>query len=523
MINATMLRRLPNALLVPLFALSLALSAFAAAGGQPLLWFADGRPTAAALEVVAILTAAPDDGLDARDYDADGLRAAVVRADRESPAAPASLASLDAALTAAFSRYLGDLRSGRIDPRQIGESFDPPGGRYPPGASSLNEMIADGRLAEAVADARPPLPEYVGLREALAGYRALANDPAWRNSLPPLPGKKLEPGQAWAGVPELRRRLALLGDLPAGTPATTRYDGATVDGVRAFQSRHGLTPDGVVGKVTFEQLNVPPGARAQQIELGMERLRWTPRPPRAVVVNVPEFVLRAYDARRGSAEPVARMNVIVGNAPKTLTPIFGAEMRYVEFSPYWNVPPSIARGETIPKLRRDPAYFHQQGFEFVGAGGRVINSVSDENIDAVQRGQMRIRQRPGARNALGDIKFIFPNPDNIYLHHTPTPQLFKRDRRDFSHGCIRVEAPVELAKFVLADAPEWSEERIVEAMTRGRSATLPLREPLPVIITYRTTVVEDSKVRFFPDLYGRDARLAEALRQRAEAFRSREK
>jgi len=153
----------------------------------------------------------------------------------------------------------------------------------------------------------------------------------------------------------------------------------------------------------------------------------------------------------------------------------------------------------------------------------VINSVSDENIDAVQRGQMRIRQRPGARNALGDIKFIFPNPDNIYLHHTPTPQLFKRDRRDFSHGCIRVEAPVELAKFVLADAPEWSEERIVEAMTRGRSATLPLREPLPVIITYRTTVVEDSKVRFFPDLYGRDARLAEALRQRAEAFRSREK
>jgi murein L,D-transpeptidase YcbB/YkuD len=186
-------------------------------------------------------------------------------------------------------------------------------------------------------------------------------------------------------------------------------------------------------------------------------------------------------------------------------------MRHIEFSPYWNVPPSIARGETLPKLRRDPAYFDQQGFEFVTRDGRVVGGFSEANVAAVQAGSMRIRQRPGAKNALGDIKFVFPNPDNIYLHHTPTPRLFQRDRRDFSHGCIRVEAPVELAKFVLANAPEWNEERIVEAMTRGRSNTLRLTDPLPVVIAYRTAAVIDGKTHFFPDLYRKDAALAAAL------------
>jgi murein L,D-transpeptidase YcbB/YkuD len=211
------------------------------------------------------------------------------------------------------------------------------------------------------------------------------------------------------------------------------------------------------------------------------------------------------------------MNVIVGNAQKTRTPLFEAEMQYVEFSPYWNVPRSIAKGETLPKLRHDPAYFQQQGFEFVGSDGRVVGEFSEASLDAVERGQMRIRQRPGAKNALGDIKFVFPNTDNIYLHHTPTPQLFKKDRRDFSHGCIRVEEPVELAKFVLADEPEWTEERIVQAMTKGRSATLRLREPFPVIIAYTTAVVRDGRVHFFPDIYGHDKVLDDAMRQRPGA------
>lgn len=405
--------------------------------------------------------------------------------------------------------------------------------RYVPAICFAIGLLAHGGTATAAASQAgnseesvtsvTPLPQQEAqLREALIRYRELSGNPAWQRNLPPLPDTKLSTGQAYAGLALLVQRLVLLGDLPANTPPAARYEGPAVDGVKSFQERHGLTPDGVIGKATFEQLNIAPEARVRQLELALERLRSMALPdaPRAIVVNVPEFRLRAYEIRDGKAEVKTAMNVIVGNAQKTRTPLFEAEMRFVEFSPYWNVPPSIARGETLPKLRRDPAYFDQQGFEFVGSDGRVAGGFSEANLDAVQRGQMRIRQRPGARNALGDIKFVFPNPDNIYLHHTPTPQLFKRDRRDFSHGCIRVEEPVELAKFVLADEPEWNEERIVQAMTKGRSATLRLREPFPVIIAYSTAAVRDGRVHFFPDIYGQDKIPDEATRQRPVAQQS---
>jgi murein L,D-transpeptidase YcbB/YkuD len=233
------------------------------------------------------------------------------------------------------------------------------------------------------------------------------------------------------------------------------------------------------------------------------------------VVNIPEFALRGYEVRDGRIENRVAMRVIVGAARKTRTPLFDAELRLIEFSPYWNVPPSIAKGETLPRLRRDPGYFNRQGFEFVGGDGRVIGGFSDADLDAVQRGQLRIRQRPGASNALGDIKFVFPNKENIYLHHTPTLPLFKRDRRDFSHGCIRIEAPAALAKFVLADEPEWTEERIAQAMRKGKSATIRLKEPVPVIIGYSTATVREGRVYFFPDIYGHDKILDNALRQRS--------
>jgi murein L,D-transpeptidase YcbB/YkuD len=481
--------------------------ALAAAGDVP----DAGLPEGFARQTVEILAAAPADGLDPQAYDADRLRAALAAA----AALPASeRAALDRAIIAGLRRFLDDLNRGRIAPAEIGEDF---AAAAPSVAIDdlVRQAIADGQPRVAVAAARPPLSEYAELRQALARYREIAADPLWQKPLPPLPGRKLEPGEDWAGTGPLAARLALLGDLAPGAAATARYEGALVAAVRAFQSRHGLTPDGIIGKATWEQLAVPAGDRVIQLELALERLRWTPRPDRAVVVNVPEFVLRGFDARDGKRAERVAMNVIVGNAPKTQTPIFSADMRFIEFSPYWNVPPSIARGETIPKLRRDPAYFEQQGFEFVTRDGRVVGAFSEAGLDAVQQGQMRIRQRPGGKNALGDIKFIFPNPDNIYLHHTPTPQLFKRDRRDFSHGCIRVEAPVELAKFVLAGQADWNEERIVESMTKGRSNTLRLPEPLPVVIAYRTAAVIDGKPRFFADLYRRDARLAAALQQRA--------
>jgi L,D-transpeptidase YcbB len=207
--------------------------------------------------------------------------------------------------------------------------------------------------------------------------------------------------------------------------------------------------------------------------------------------------------------------VIVGKAMNTRTPLFDEDMRFIEFSPYWNVPPSIARAETVPRLRRDPAYFTQQGFEFVASSGQVVTLLSPEHLDAVLHGGWRIRQRPGAQNALGDIKFVFPNRDNIYLHHTPAPQLFERDRRDFSHGCIRVQEPVALAKFVLQDEPSWTEERIRKAMQAGVSSTIALKQPLPVVIAYSTVIAKAGRVYFYPDLYGHDALLDKALRERS--------
>jgi murein L,D-transpeptidase YcbB/YkuD len=365
--------------------------------------------------------------------------------------------------------------------------------------------LAGTFLAGGIAQANP-LTE--GLEAALPHYRQLAADPAvqaaWQEPLPP-PGtfgsRKLEPGKPYAGLPVLIQRLVALGDLPPGTSVPERYEGPIIDGITAFQRRHGLEPDGVIGKETLVQLSVPPSERVSQIELNIERLKQLPSSPRFLLINVPEFVLRAYD----QSEVKARMKIIVGNAPHTRTPLFAEDLRYIEFSPYWNVPPSIARKETIPKLRNDPQYFEEQGFEFYTGNGNVITTLTDENLEAVLQGQMRIRQRPGAKNALGGIKFVFPNNDNIYMHHTPATQLFKKARRDFSHGCIRVEEPLALARFVLNDEPGWDEERILAAMAKGRSATLRLREPLPVVIAYFTAVADaDGRVLFLPDLYGLD-------------------
>jgi len=468
-------------------------------------WFAGERPTPLAIEALALLQAAPSHGLVATDYASERLLAAL-----RSPAPdPAQRERLSAQLDAAFERYLKDLHGGRLPP-----ALRPADHRPTPfdAAAALREARARGRLQDAIDAAVPPLPQYQELRTVLARLQALEPHPAWATALPPVPGRKLEPGARWAGLPRLRERLLAWGDLQAPLPQDAVYDSATQDGVRRFQERHGLAPDGVIGRATLAALEVRPAARARQVALSIERLRWTPllASERRIVINVPEFVLRAYEVRRGQIVLRLSMKVIVGRAMRTATPLFAEDMRFIEFSPYWNVPPSIARSETLPKLRADPAYLEREGFEFVSAQG-VSTEVSEANLAAVARGEARIRQRPGPHNALGDIKFVFPNQDNIYLHHTPSVRLFERERRDFSHGCIRVEQPVQLAAFVLEHQPGWDEDRIVTAMTAGKSSTLRLAQALPVLITYATAIVKDGRPHFFEDIYGHDARLAAAL------------
>ena len=259
-----------------------------------------------------------------------------------------------------------------------------------------------------------------------------------------------------------------------------------------------------------------PGERAQQIALNLERLRWTPltEAQRMIVVNIPEFVLRAYEVREGRIVVHQTMKIIVGKAMDTRTPVFEEEMRSIEFSPYWNVPQSIARSETVPKLQRDPGYLAREDMEFVLPDGLVSTEVTPYVLAEVLAGRARIRQRPGPKNALGAIKFSFPNRDHIYLHHTPAAQLFGKGRRDFSHGCVRVEQPVELALFVLQDMPQWNEQRVREAMAAGQLQAVRLATPVPVLITYGTALVKQGRLHFYPDIYGHDRELAEALRQR---------
>jgi murein L,D-transpeptidase YcbB/YkuD len=474
-------------------------------------------------QAVELLSAAGTHGLEPRDYEAAQLRQSVQDAGGGTVLDVSTAATLDRKLTQAMERYLADLRRGRIDPQQLPHGYAAPQRDEFDPSAYLRAALAGQRLPAAARDAAPRIPQYERLRAALAQYRLLVDHPAWRSPLPALPPgqsgtpPKLEPGQAYAGLPLLRERLIALGDLNPASATTPDYDSTLVEALRSFQQRHGLSADGVIGKATLAQLGVPPAARVRQIELALERLRWTPllQASRMVVINIPEFVLRAYEVQGEQIIVRESMKVIVGKAMDTRTPLFVEQMRYIEFSPYWNVPPSIARGEVVPRLRRDPEYFEREGFEFVTGSGQIVNALAPAMLDDVVAGRARIRQRPGDRNALGDIKFVFPNSDNVYLHHTPAIRLFERDRRDFSHGCIRIERPVALAQFVLKGMPEWTEDRIRQAMGRGESATLRLADPLPVLIAYGTVIVKAGWIYFFDDIYGHDRRLDAALRERS--------
>jgi murein L,D-transpeptidase YcbB/YkuD len=472
-----------------------------------------------AREAVALLAQAPTHGLDADDYATTALAERVAR----SPGDPDE--DLNERLRIALRRYLEDLHAGRVRPHDIEHAFA--ADRLQPrfeAEAALDAALALGDLALAVRQAAPALPQYERLREALARYRALVPHAAWREPLPALPRSgRVEPGAPWSGVPLLAQRLQALGDGGADAASPT-YGAGLADALRAFQQRHGLQADGVIGRATWAALQVPLAHRVRQIELALERLRWTPlrQAERMVVVNLPEFVLRAYEVGEGGAIRMRlEMKVIVGQSLDTRTPLVNEAMRRIEFQPHWNVPASIARKELVPLLRRDATAWTRDGFEFVASDGMVDTSFATDKLDAVLAGVLRTRQRPGPRNPLGGIKFVFPNRESIYLHHTPSVLLFERARRDFSHGCIRIEDPVALAQFALEGRPQWSAASIRAAMTSGPPSTVALARPLPVLIAYGTALVKAGRVHFFDDLYGHDRTLDAALRALKHARASR--
>lgn len=463
------------------------------------VWFDGSKAKPAATQVLNLLKGAESHGLEAAAYDVAGLEKRL----NAGNLAVNDVAETEAGLSLALFRYLSDLHGGRINPRQADYAI----GLTPKKLDlpALVRPVLAGDLSKLVATVVPRTPAYERLRHALSQYRELARTVPFK-ALPVV--KKVEPGEHYAGLADLTRLLIATGDLPAATPVPASYNGAIVEGVKRFQERHGLLADGVIGKPSFDQLNVPFADRVRQIELALERTRWVAPATdgKMIAVNIPEFRLAAIDVKEGSPFTRFRMNVIVGRAANTRTPIFNEDMRYIEFHPYWNVPAKIAQKEYLPKFRREPGSLAKENMEFVG-GGVVTSEVNEETLAALAKGTMRIRQRPGGRNALGDIKFVFPNKDDIYLHHTPSIGLFKRARRDFSHGCIRVQEPVKLARFVLDDKAEWTEDKIKAAMA-GKSSTLGLGKPIPVVIFYNTAGVDDDgRVLFFTDIYGLDRKL----------------
>lgn len=335
--------------------------------------------------------------------------------------------------------------------------------------------------------------------------------------LPQLP--VLRPGDSHETVAALRRHLVATGDLETEIESSgpNDYDGALVRAIERFQGRFGLEVDGVVGRNTLRQLRAPLSARVRQIELSLERLRWVPDDlaARVIVVNIPEF--RLHGVRRGGRATDIQTAVVVGSAARdTHTPVLRAEMEYVVFRPYWNVPSSITRRELVPKERRQPGSLRGDNIEIVSTRGSSSEplAATNENLEAAVSGDLRLRQKPGPDNALGLVKFIFPNPSQVYLHDTPAKSLFGRSRRDFSHGCIRVADPVGLAEFVLGPQG-WTRERIEKAMKGATTRTVHLEEPISVLLFYTTAVVQgNGDVRFFDDIYGLDAALERQLRAR---------
>jgi L,D-transpeptidase YcbB len=374
-----------------------------------------------------------------------------------------------------------------VDPRSIAQSWhiDPQDENVD---SALVRTLGRMPLGAAISAMRPNDPEYVGLQKELVRYRGLVG----KGDFPRVPaGKALKTGDADSPqrLAALRGRLAAEGIAVGASSSPGVYDAALAAGVAQFQARHGIVVDSALGTETLNSLNVPAAYRLGQIAANLERHRWMPRSlgSRYVSVNVPAFHLEAFD----KGEKVLEMKVIVGQEYEDkATPVFSDSMETVVFRPYWNITPDIQAKEIEPKIASNPGYLAAENLEYYKDGGVT-----------------RIRQKPGPQNSLGFVKFLFPNDFNIYLHDTPNRELFGKDVRAFSHGCIRVEKPTELAEWVLG----WDAGRVRQAMEQGPDNT-PVKLPrkLPVYITYGTAYVRDGVLYFGNDLYHRDDKLVQA-------------
>ena len=484
--------------------------------GGTTAWIDDRRPRPQMDALVGALQQAGREGLDPALYNASTLAAKRQEAGRGFLTArgfdESEAGALDVWLTYLYLQYASDLGNGLSNLSHADPGWKLQGKRID--VLSLLEQSLDGnRVAESLAGLTPAHAQYTRLRDALQEYRGIAQRGGW----PQLPATlKLKPGQHDAAVPLLARRLTVSRDFTASIAAgETTYGPELQEAVKRFQRRHGLTDDGVVAPATIAQMNVPVERRIDQITLNLERWRWLPRDlgERYVLVNIPEYRLEVWD----HAQVPVSMRVVVGKKD-TPTPIFNDDMTYLVFAPYWNVPPDIAAKETIPSVLKDPAFLDRTNMEVVDRAG---NAIDPSSIDLSKAGDYRFRQRPGGGNSLGFVKFMFPNQFNVYLHDTPADSLFARAARSFSHGCVRLEQPEALAAYVLRDQPEWTTERIQEAMHGGQEKSVKLTAPLPVYLGYWTARTSaDGILQFRDDLYDIDARQTRTLESTLSKLRA---
>lgn len=424
---------------------------------------------------------------------------------------PAMVADLDVLLTDTFLLLSCHLSNGCINPIMLKAEWFAHNEKMDVTAV-LEKSLAENRIKETLSDLTPKEKLYTRLRQALAQYRQLAALYAEWPEIPfARPPLKKDMCDKW--IPAIRQRLAVLGDLPAGENLGDQlYDTALARAVISFQKRHGLDADGVIGAQTFSAFNVSPAKRVRQIEINLERLRWSFRNPgkRYLLVNIANFTLDVIE----EGETVMTMPVVVGK-PFWDTPVFSRKMNYLVLNPTWNIPRSIAVEEILPKVRRDHHYLLKNNIKMLQNGkpidGNKLQSIEWSRL-SIDNFPYQLRQDPGPQNPLGRIKFMFPNQFDVYLHDSPNKGLFQRNVRAFSHGCIRIEKPVELAIYLLRDSKKWTSEQILAAIKEGKEQIASLPQPVPVHLLYLTAWVDDNNIpQFRNDIYGRDIMLDESL------------
>jgi murein L,D-transpeptidase YcbB/YkuD len=483
-------------------------------------WSSDGGPLPQAAALIGEIHRADRDGLGPEDYHLAGIEA-VWDEIYNGPAIngslePELLADLDLLLTDAFLLYGSHLLAGRVNPETIQSEWSIES-READLAEILQRAVDAGEIGEALENLRPRHRGYQALTQALSQYRDIMRDGGW----PGVPhGPTIREGDQGPRVSALRSDLIARGDLQGSTARDLDlFDGALELAVKRFQRRHGLAADGVVGPATLRALNVPVEKRIRQIKCNMERWRWLPKDlgQRYIMVNIANFRLDFVE----DEATTMTMRVVVGRRYRR-TPVFTGTMTYMELNPYWHVPPNIAKQDLLPRIREDPGYLGRQKIRVFQGWEAQAPELDPESIAwsqiTAENFSFKLLQEPGPKNALGPVKFMFPNKFNVYLHGTPAQDLFQRITRTFSSGCIRVEKPIVLAAYLLRDDPQWSYESIRVALDSGETQIIRLLQPSAVHLLYWTAWVDsDGVLHFRDDIYRRDTRLDRALNERPPA------